>query len=154
MPIEQHPIPQDVAGYKFRLIGDMTLKQFIWLAGGSFGSLHLPAPLPFFFKYPWPPSPSALAWRRFCPYRRPVHGQMAHYRHQIHLLTHPVRLEKGGRNLPNRHCCDQTSYYSNSGCSSLNSPARQTNCNTSIPSSSTNRTHLLSYPFPSPPLLS
>lgn len=53
MPIEQHPIPQDVAGYKFRLIGDMTLKQFIWLAGGIIlGLIIYSLPLPFFFKYP------------------------------------------------------------------------------------------------------
>lgn len=54
MSIEQHPIPQDVAGYKFRLIGDMTVKQFIWLAGGIILGLFtysLPF-LPFFFKYP------------------------------------------------------------------------------------------------------
>ncbi len=53
MPIEQHPIPQDVAGYKFRLIGDMTVKQFIWLAGGIIlGLISYSLPLPFFFKYP------------------------------------------------------------------------------------------------------
>ena len=53
MPIEQHPIPQDVAGYKFRLIGDMTLKQFIWLAAGIILGLFIyQLPLPFFFKYP------------------------------------------------------------------------------------------------------
>lgn len=53
MPIQQHPIPQDVAGYKFRLIGEMTIKQFIWLAGGIIvGLLVYSSPLPFFFKYP------------------------------------------------------------------------------------------------------
>ncbi|MBI2325778.1 PrgI family protein [Candidatus Collierbacteria bacterium] len=53
MPIEQHPIPQDVAGYKFRLIGEMTVKQFIWLASGIIlGLVAYSLPLPFFFKYP------------------------------------------------------------------------------------------------------
>jgi len=53
MPIEQHPIPQDVAGYKFRLIGEMTVKQFIWLASGIIlGLIAYSLPLPFFFKYP------------------------------------------------------------------------------------------------------
>lgn len=53
MPIEQHPIPQDVTGYKFRLVGDMTLTQFLQLAGGIIGGLIFYAlPLPFFFKYP------------------------------------------------------------------------------------------------------
>lgn len=31
---EQHPIPQDISAYQFRLVGDMTLRQFIQLAGG------------------------------------------------------------------------------------------------------------------------
>ena len=33
--MENHPIPQDVTGFKFRLIGSMTVKQFLYvLAGG------------------------------------------------------------------------------------------------------------------------
>lgn len=32
--MQQHPIPQHVTGYKFHLIGDMTLKQFLELAAG------------------------------------------------------------------------------------------------------------------------
>jgi len=53
MPMEQHPIPQDVTGYKFRLVGDMTLTQFLELAGGIIvGIIFYSLPLPFFFKYP------------------------------------------------------------------------------------------------------
>jgi len=53
MPVEQHPIPQDVTGYRFRLVGDMTLKQFAELAGGLVLALVFwSSPLPFFFKYP------------------------------------------------------------------------------------------------------
>lgn len=33
--MEPHPIPQNVASFQFRLVGDMTLKQFAYLAGGS-----------------------------------------------------------------------------------------------------------------------
>lgn len=33
---QNHPIPQDVTGFQFRLIGDMTVKQFTYLAGPSF----------------------------------------------------------------------------------------------------------------------
>ena len=33
--MKQHPIPQDVTGYKFHLIGNMTLKQFAELIGGA-----------------------------------------------------------------------------------------------------------------------
>jgi hypothetical protein len=54
MAIQQHPIPQDVAGYRFRLIGEMTIKQFAWLAAGIIGGLvFYSSPLPFFFKYPF-----------------------------------------------------------------------------------------------------
>lgn len=51
--MNQHPVPQNIASYQFRLIGDMTLKQFLELASGiglaflTF-NLHLPA----FFKWP------------------------------------------------------------------------------------------------------
>jgi hypothetical protein len=32
---EQHPIPQQISAYHFRLVGDMTLKQFFEVAGGA-----------------------------------------------------------------------------------------------------------------------
>src|SRR3990167_2357057 len=32
--MEQHAIPQNISSYQFRLVGDMTLKQFFQLAGG------------------------------------------------------------------------------------------------------------------------
>jgi len=32
--MEQHPVPQNIAGFQFKLIGDMTVKQFLFLAGG------------------------------------------------------------------------------------------------------------------------
>ncbi|MEK6847175.1 MAG: PrgI family protein, partial [Nanoarchaeota archaeon] len=31
--MENHPIPQDVTGFKFRLIGSVTVKQFLYLLG-------------------------------------------------------------------------------------------------------------------------
>lgn len=33
--MENHPIPQDITGFEFKLIGEMTLKQFAYLAGGA-----------------------------------------------------------------------------------------------------------------------
>lgn len=33
--MEPHPIPQNVASFQFRLVGDMTLKQFLYLASGA-----------------------------------------------------------------------------------------------------------------------
>lgn len=32
--MEQHPVPQNISSYQFHLVGDMTLKQFLELAGG------------------------------------------------------------------------------------------------------------------------
>lgn len=32
---EQHPIPQQISAYQFRLVGDMTLKQFFQVAAGA-----------------------------------------------------------------------------------------------------------------------
>lgn len=51
--MEQHPVPQNVTTFQFRLIGDMTIKQFGYLAGGiilAYISYRLP--LPFFFTWP------------------------------------------------------------------------------------------------------
>src|SRR3989344_2149262 len=36
-----HPIPQNVTSFQFKLIGDMTLKQFTYLATGSAGAYLL-----------------------------------------------------------------------------------------------------------------
>ena len=33
--MENHPIPQDITGFEFKLIGNMTLKQFAYIAGGA-----------------------------------------------------------------------------------------------------------------------
>lgn len=51
--MKQHPVPQHIASYQFRLIGEMTLKQFLELVGGIIIAfiiyrLHLPA----IFKWP------------------------------------------------------------------------------------------------------
>lgn len=33
--MENHPIPQDITGFQFKLIGNMTIKQFAYLAAGT-----------------------------------------------------------------------------------------------------------------------
>ena len=51
--MEQHPVPQNVTTFQFRLIGDMTIKQFGYLAGGIIvGYICYKLPLPFFFTWP------------------------------------------------------------------------------------------------------
>lgn len=51
--MEQHPIPQNVTTFQFRLIGDMTIKQFGYLAGGAIaGYICYKMPFPFFITLP------------------------------------------------------------------------------------------------------
>jgi hypothetical protein len=51
--MQQHPIPQNVTQYQFRLVGDMTLKQFLELAGGLLVAyLFYASNLIFIFKWP------------------------------------------------------------------------------------------------------
>jgi hypothetical protein len=52
--MEQHPIPQNVSSYQFKLIGDMTLKQFFELAGGLLVALiFYSSPLIGIIKWPF-----------------------------------------------------------------------------------------------------
>jgi hypothetical protein len=39
--MENHPIPQDVTGFQFKLIGNMTVKQFAYLATGCIFAIIL-----------------------------------------------------------------------------------------------------------------
>lgn len=51
--MEQHPVPQNVTTFQFRLIGDMTIKQFGYLAAGAIlAYISYILPLPFFFTWP------------------------------------------------------------------------------------------------------
>lgn len=51
--MQQHPIPQNVTQYQFRLVGDMTLKQFLELASGLvLAYLFFASNLIFIIKWP------------------------------------------------------------------------------------------------------
>lgn len=51
--MEQHPVPQNVTTFQFRLIGDMTLKQFGYLcAGAILAFIAYKLPLPFIITWP------------------------------------------------------------------------------------------------------
>lgn len=51
--MEQHPVPQNVTTFQFRLIGDMTIKQFGYLCGGSIlAFIAYKLPLPFIITWP------------------------------------------------------------------------------------------------------
>ena len=52
--MDNHPIPQDITGFQFKLIGDMTIKQFAYLASGSVLSwIAFSLPISFFIKFPF-----------------------------------------------------------------------------------------------------
>jgi hypothetical protein len=51
--MENHPIPQDITGFEFKLIGDMTIKQFAYVAGGVVSAfVTYISPLPDLIKIP------------------------------------------------------------------------------------------------------
>lgn len=50
--MQQHPVPQNITSFQFKLVGDMTLKQFGYLAGGIIaGILASKLPYPAIFNY-------------------------------------------------------------------------------------------------------
>jgi hypothetical protein len=51
--MEQHPIPQNVSSYQFKLVGDMTLKQFFQVAGGILAGIIIYS-LPLLPIIKWP----------------------------------------------------------------------------------------------------
>ncbi len=51
--MENHPIPQQISSYQFRLVGDMTLKQFFQVGSGALIALLIySSSLPFYIKWP------------------------------------------------------------------------------------------------------
>lgn len=52
--MDNHPIPQDITGFQFKLIGEMTIKQFAYLASGVvLGFLVYLLPISFFITLPF-----------------------------------------------------------------------------------------------------
>lgn len=52
--MEQHPVPRNISSFEFHLIGDMTLRQFGYLAGGAFigYSIYRLSPFPQIINIP------------------------------------------------------------------------------------------------------
>lgn len=51
--MDNHPIPQDITGFEFKLVGDMTVKQFAYVAGGIVsGFIVYASPLLVLIKVP------------------------------------------------------------------------------------------------------
>ena len=52
--MQQHPVPQNIMGVEFKLVGSMTLKQFGFLAApGVVGFVIFSLPIPAFIKWPF-----------------------------------------------------------------------------------------------------
>jgi len=51
--MEQHPVPQNITGFEFKLVGDMTIRQFVYLALGI-GLGYLATLLPWADIFKWP----------------------------------------------------------------------------------------------------
>ena len=51
--MQQHPVPQNIMAVEFRLIGNLTIRQFAYVGGtGLFGWLIVSSPLPVFIRWP------------------------------------------------------------------------------------------------------
>jgi hypothetical protein len=51
--MDNHPIPQDITGFEFKLVGNMTLKQFAYVAAGAvIGLVFYAMPILAFIKIP------------------------------------------------------------------------------------------------------
>ena len=49
---KQHPVPQHIMGVEFRLVGDLTIRQFFWVGGGLIlGYFFYSTPLPQIIRY-------------------------------------------------------------------------------------------------------
>ncbi len=88
--MEQHPIPQQITSYEFKLIGDMTIKQFGKAAGGIvIGLLIKASPLVFFVKYPLALASVGLGLAMaFVPFRdRPIEKWITGFLRSIYSPT-------------------------------------------------------------------
>lgn len=97
--MENHPIPQDVTGFQFKLIGNMTVKQFAYLAVGTVLAVILYyIPLALLIKFPLitlcAGTGAALA---FLPFEgRPLDVMMQHFLHALIAPNQYLFVKTGG----------------------------------------------------------
>ena len=88
--MQQHPVPQNVTTYKFRLVGNMTLKQFLELAtGGVIAWLIFSSELNFLIKWTLGPIFGILGFAlAFVPYEdRPLDQWILNFLKSIYSPT-------------------------------------------------------------------
>src|SRR3989344_6833227 len=98
--MENHPIPQDVTGFQFKLIGNMTVKQFAYLAVGVvLAWVCLQFPVYFIIKFPISAFFGILgASLAFLPVEgRPLDAMISHFIKALFSPTQFVYQKTGGR---------------------------------------------------------
>ena len=98
--MENHPIPQDVTGFQFKLIGNMTVKQFAYLAVGVvLAWVCLQFPIYFIIKFPISAFFGILgASLAFLPVEgRPLDAMISHFIKALFSPTQFVYQKTGGR---------------------------------------------------------
>lgn len=98
--MENHPIPQDVTGFQFKLIGNMTVKQFAYLAVGVvLAWVSLQFPIYFIIKFPISAFFAILgASLAFLPVEgRPLDAMISHFIKALFSPTQFVYQKTGGR---------------------------------------------------------
>lgn len=96
---ESHRIPQDVTGFQFKIIGDMTVKQFAYLAGPTFLAwIFFQLPISLFIKLPLSLLSAGLgASLAFLPIEgRPMDAMIANFIKALFNPTLFVYQKKGG----------------------------------------------------------
>src|SRR3989344_2932161 len=100
--MREHPVPQQISSYEFRLVGDMTIKQFFQVAGGVVVSLIIYAlPLPGFLKWPFVVFFAAFgAALAFLPINeRPLSAWVFAFFKAIYSPTHYVFVQDGAEEV-------------------------------------------------------
>lgn len=101
--MENHPIPQDITGFQFKLIGNMTIKQFAYLASGVIvGWILASIPITPFIKVPiavlFVLFGASLA---FIPISgRPMDIMIVNFGKSFFAPTQFIYIKKGGKLFP------------------------------------------------------
>lgn len=110
--MENHPIPQDVTGFQFKLIGNMTVKQFAYLVTGVvLAWVMLQMPIYFIIKFPIASFFAVLGISlAYLPIEgRPLDVMMSHFVKALISPTQFTYQKTGGRlYFPNPHSLAQT----------------------------------------------
>lgn len=101
--MENHPIPQDITGFQFKLIGNMTIKQFAYLATGCvFGAFFYALPTPLIVKLPFIGTSAFVGFSfAFLPIMgRPIDTMVFNFARSLFKPTKYTYQKDGGQIVP------------------------------------------------------